>query len=227
MKRLFDLAVAVPAIVLLSPLLLVLGCSVAAVLGRPVLFRQQRPGLCGKPFTILKFRTMVDARGPDGSLLPDEERLPGFGRWLRSTSLDELPELWNVIVGDMSIVGPRPLLMQYLPHYSERQAIRHLVRPGLTGWAQVKGRNAVSWDKRLEMDAWYVENWNLALDARIIATTLLSVIRRHGISAEGSATMPEFAGSSADAREEPVDPEPRLSAPDERRGRGLNRRING
>jgi lipopolysaccharide/colanic/teichoic acid biosynthesis glycosyltransferase len=202
-KRLFDLAIAVPVIVLLSPLLLVLACSVAAVLGRPVLFRQQRPGLRGKPFTILKFRTMVDARAPDGSLLPDEKRLTPFGRWLRSTSLDELPELWNVVIGDMSIVGPRPLLMRYLPRYSERQATRHLVRPGLTGWAQVKGRNAISWDKRLEMDAWYVEKRDLVLDARIMAATLLSVLRRRGISAEGSATMPEFAGSSDEAREDP------------------------
>jgi lipopolysaccharide/colanic/teichoic acid biosynthesis glycosyltransferase len=146
---------------------------------------------------------MVDARAPDGSLLPDEKRLTPFGRWLRSTSLDELPELWNVVIGDMSIVGPRPLLMRYLPRYSERQATRHLVRPGLTGWAQVKGRNAISWDKRLEMDAWYVEKRDLVLDARIMAATLLSVLRRRGISAEGSATMPEFAGSSDEAREDP------------------------
>lgn len=230
LKRLFDLAIVVPAIVLLGPLLAVLGCSVAITLGRPILFRQQRPGLGAKPFTILKFRTMVEARDQAGSLLPDEDRIPRFGRWLRATSLDELPELWNVVVGDMSLVGPRPLLMQYLPRYSERQATRHFVRPGLTGWAQVNGRNAVSWDKRLEMDAWYVENRSLALDAKIIVRTLFAVIGRQGISAEGSATMPEFAGSSAENREDPssvLNSGHSLGASDERQHRGSSRRING
>jgi lipopolysaccharide/colanic/teichoic acid biosynthesis glycosyltransferase len=194
-KRLVDLAIAVPAIVLLTPTLVILALAVAALLGRPVLFRQKRPGLHGRPFTILKFRTMTDTRGPDGSLLPDDDRLRPFGRWLRSTSLDELPELWNVVRGDMSIVGPRPLLMQYLPRYSLRQAKRHDVRPGLTGWAQISGRNALSWDEKFELDVWYVENWTFGLDLKILAATLQSVLRRHGISAEGSATMPEFAGS--------------------------------
>jgi sugar transferase EpsL len=194
-KRLVDLAIAVPAIVLLTPTLIILTLAAAVLLGRPVLFRQERPGRHGRPFTILKFRTMTDTRRPDGSLLPDEDRLPPFGRWLRSTSLDELPELWNVVKGDMSIVGPRPLMMQYLPRYSPRQAKRHDVRPGLTGWAQINGRNALSWDEKFELDVWYVENWTVGLDFKILAATLRSVLRRHGISAEGSATMPEFAGS--------------------------------
>jgi lipopolysaccharide/colanic/teichoic acid biosynthesis glycosyltransferase len=159
-----------------------------------VLFRQVRPGLDGRPFKVLKFRTMTERRGSDGSLLPDSERLPAFGKWLRSTSLDELPELWNVLVGDMSLVGPRPLLMHYLPLYSADQARRHEVRPGLTGWAQVNGRNAIDWDTKLAMDVWYVDNWSLALDLKILGTTLVSVVRREGIAAEGSATMPEFRG---------------------------------
>lgn len=201
-KRLFDLAIAVPALVILSPVILVLAVLVAMRLGTPVLFRQQRPGLGGRPFTILKFRTMTDERAPDGTLLGDEVRLTPFGRWLRSTSLDELPELINVVKGDMSLVGPRPLLMQYLGRYSPRQATRHDVPPGITGWAQINGRNAVSWDEKLEMDAWYAENRNMGLDLRILGRTLLTVMKRQGISAEGSATMPEFSGSGSEGDED-------------------------
>jgi lipopolysaccharide/colanic/teichoic acid biosynthesis glycosyltransferase len=193
-KRFLDAAVALVALILLSPLIVIVAVAVTIVLGRPVLFRQVRPGLDGRPFTVLKFRTMTERRGSDGSLLPDSERLPAFGKWLRSTSLDELPELWNVLVGDMSLVGPRPLLMHYLPLYSADQARRHEVRPGLTGWAQVNGRNAIDWDTKLAMDVWYVDNWSLALDLKILGTTLVSVVRREGIAAEGSATMPEFRG---------------------------------
>ena len=196
-KRLLDLVIAVSGTILLSPVMLLVAIAVAVKLGRPVLFRQLRPGLHGKPFTILKFRTMLDTRGPDGKLLPDSERLSRFGSWLRSTSLDELPELWNVAKGDMSLVGPRPLLMHYLPLYSATQARRHEVRPGLTGWAQINGRNAISWDEKLAMDVWYVDNWTLGLDLKILEATLLSVIRRKGIAAEGSATMPEFTGQNA------------------------------
>ena len=201
-KRLFDLAIAVPALVILSPVILVLAVLVAMRLGTPVLFRQQRPGLGGRPFTILKFRTMTDERAPDGTLLGDDVRLTPFGRWLRSTSLDELPELINVVKGDMSLVGPRPLLMQYLGRYSPRQATRHGVPPGITGWAQINGRNAVSWDEKLEMDAWYAENRNMGLDLRILGRTLLTVMKRQGISAEGSATMPEFSGSGSEGDED-------------------------
>jgi lipopolysaccharide/colanic/teichoic acid biosynthesis glycosyltransferase len=197
-KRLLDLAVAVPALILSSPAILVVGIMVATRLGRPVLFRQERPGLNAKPFTILKFRTMLDSRSPDGRLLPDEDRLPRFGRWLRSTSLDELPELWNIVRGDMSLVGPRPLLMTYLSRYSPAQARRHEVPPGLTGWAQINGRNAIDWDSKLAMDVWYVDHWSLWLDLKILAATLLTVIRRHGIAAEGSATIPEFTGSNGE-----------------------------
>lgn len=195
-KRMMDLSIALPAIVLLSPLLLGIAIAVALKLGSPVLFRQVRPGLEGKPFRMVKFRTMTEKRGADGRLLPDSERLTQFGRFLRSTSLDELPELWNVLTGDMSLVGPRPLLMHYLPLYTANQARRHEVRPGITGWAQVNGRNAISWEEKLAMDVWYVDNWSLALDLEILASTITSALRRRGISAEGSATMPEFTGEN-------------------------------
>lgn len=194
MKRLLDLSVALPVIVLLTPVMLTIAVAVAANLGTPVLFRQLRPGLGGKPFTMVKFRTMADKRKADGRLLPDSERLTRFGRFLRSTSLDELPELLNVLTGEMSLVGPRPLLMHYLSLYSPIQARRHEVRPGITGWAQINGRNAVSWDEKLAMDVWYVDNWSLGLDLKILASTFMSAVRRQGISAEGSATMPEFTG---------------------------------
>lgn len=195
MKRLIDIVAASTALVLLSPVIAAVAVAVRLRLGSPVLFRQQRPGLHGRPFTLIKFRTMLDAHGADGEPLPDAERLPRFGRWLRSTSLDELPELWNVLRGDMSLVGPRPLLMHYLPLYSPEQARRHDVRPGLTGWAQINGRNALSWDEKFALDLWYVDHWSLRLDLKILATSFIHVFSRRGISAEGSATMPEFTGS--------------------------------
>jgi lipopolysaccharide/colanic/teichoic acid biosynthesis glycosyltransferase len=197
MKRLFDIVVSTIALVLLSPLLVVTAILVRLRLGTPVLFRQMRPGLAGAPFRLMKFRTMTDARSPDGTLLPDAVRLTPFGRFLRSTSLDELPELLNVLKGEMSLVGPRPLLMEYLPLYSAAQARRHEVRPGLTGWAQVNGRNALSWEEKFALDLWYVENRSLALDLRILWLTVMRVFGRSGISAEGEATMPRFTGSAA------------------------------
>lgn len=197
-KRLFDLIAAGIALVLLGPVLALLAGLIRRRLGSPVLFRQERPGVNGRPFMMVKFRTMTDARDERGELRPDGERLTPFGRWLRSTSLDELPELWNVLRGEMSIVGPRPLLMRYLPLYSERQRRRHDMRPGITGWAQVNGRNAVGWTERFEMDVWYVENQTLMLDLRIIGLTLRKVIAREGISAAGEVTMPEFRGNRDD-----------------------------
>ncbi|MFP4150239.1 MAG: sugar transferase [Nitriliruptoraceae bacterium] len=194
-KRVLDIVGAAVGGVLLAPLTAVIALLVRWRLGPPVLFRQLRPGLHGEPFELIKFRTMTDERGPDGRPLPDAERLPRFGRVLRSTSLDELPELWNVLKGDMSLVGPRPLLLEYLPRYSPRQARRHEVRPGLTGWAQVNGRNARSWEERLELDVWYVEHRSLWLDLRILARTLLAVLRRDGVAAEGQATVERFRGS--------------------------------
>jgi sugar transferase EpsL len=194
-KRLFDLIAASIGGLVVAPFARSSRPWSGGSSGSPVLFRQQRPGLHGRPFEVLKFRTMTDERGPDGELLPDEHRLTGFGKTLRSTSLDELPELWNVIRGDMSLVGPRPLLMEYLPRYSPRQARRHEVRPGVTGWAQVNGRNAPDWEERLEMDVWYVENRTFLLDLRILLRTVLAVLRREGISREGHATAPKFGGS--------------------------------
>lgn len=195
MKRLFDIAVSLLALVILAPLLAFVWLLVRWKLGRPVLFRQVRPGLDGKPFKLLKFRTMTDACGTGGKLLSDEERLPAFGRFLRSTSLDELPELWNVLKGEMSLVGPRPLLMEYLPLYSPQQARRHEVRPGLTGWAQVNGRNAISWPEKFDFDVWYVVNRSLRLDIKILALTVVRVLKRSDISAEGEATMTPFTGT--------------------------------
>ena len=188
----------VAMIVLASPLLLPLGLGVAALvrwkIGRPVLFRQQRPGLNGALFEILKFRTMTDQRDADGGLLPDAERLTPFGAWLRGTSLDELPEFINVLRGDMSLVGPRPLLMEYLPLYSSEQARRHEVRPGITGWAQVKGRNQLSWKEKFELDIWYVDNRSFWLDLKIIFLTIVAVLKREGIAHPGESTMPKFTG---------------------------------
>jgi sugar transferase EpsL len=198
LKRSADIIIATFALIVLSPLIAIVALLVRLKLGSPILFRQERPGLNGRPFTLVKFRTMLDARDAGGRLRPDAERLTGFGRWLRATSLDELPELWNVIKGDMSLVGPRPLLMHYLPLYSLEQARRHDVRPGITGWAQINGRNAISWDEKFALDVWYVDNWSLGLDAKILVSSLLSVLSRHGISAEGAATMPEFTGSEQD-----------------------------
>ena len=189
---------AVLGLVLLSPLLVLLAGIVWLRLGSPVLFRQERPGLGGRPFTMLKFRTMREASNGQGELLPDEQRLGRAGRILRATSLDELPELWNVLKGDMSLVGPRPLLMEYLPLYSSDQARRHEVRPGITGWAQVNGRNAITWEQRFELDIWYVEHVSFKTDMKILALTLLKLVRPHGISQPGSATMPKFTGSARD-----------------------------
>jgi len=194
MKRLLDILGATLGLVLLSPVLAVVAFLIWRQMGAPVLFRQTRPGLHGKPFEMIKFRTMRDAVDAQGSPLPDSERLTRLGQSLRSTSLDELPELWNVLKGDMSLVGPRPLLMEYLPLYSPEQARRHDVRPGITGWAQVNGRNAISWDQKFALDIWYVDNRNLRLDARIVWLTLRKVFKREGISAEGEATMPRFTG---------------------------------
>jgi sugar transferase EpsL len=193
-KRLFDLIAASLGALAVAPIAAVIAALVRWKLGSPVLFRQQRPGLDGRPFELLKFRTMTHARGPEGHLLPDEERLTTFGAALRSISLDELPELWNVVRGDMSLVGPRPLLMEYLPRYTPRHARRHEVRPGITGWAQVNGRNAPDWEERLEMDVWYVENRSLLLDVRILLRTIGSVVRREGVSQVGYATVPRYAG---------------------------------
>lgn len=194
MKRLFDLVIASFALLLLFPVLLLVAWLVHLRLGSPVLFRQVRPGLDGKPFEMVKFRTMRDAFDTGGNALPDAVRLTPFGRFLRSTSLDELPELWNVIKGDMSLVGPRPLLMEYLPLYSKEQARRHEVRPGITGWAQVNGRNAVSWSEKFALDIWYVDNRSLLLDIRILLLTIKKVVVRDGIVAEGQATASRFTG---------------------------------
>lgn len=195
MKRIFDFLLATLALVMLSIPFLLLVWSIRRKLGSPVFFRQRRPGLYGEPFEMVKFRTMTDARGPDGQLLPDAERLTPFGRFLRSTSLDELPELWNVVRGDMSLVGPRPLLMEYLPLYSAEQARRHEVRPGVTGWAQVNGRNALSWEDKFRLDVWYVDNQSLWLDIKILWLTVRKVLVREGISADGEATMSKFTGN--------------------------------
>jgi len=194
LKRAFDIVASASAIVVLAPVLGAVALMVRLRMGSPVLFRQTRPGLGGKPFGMIKFRTMRHAMGPDGEPLSDEERLTPFGRWLRATSLDELPELWNVLKGDMSLVGPRPLLMEYLPLYSPDQARRHAVRPGLTGWAQINGRNALSWDRKFELDVWYVDRHNLWLDVKIMLLTIRYILTRDGISAPGSATMDKFTG---------------------------------
>lgn len=195
MKRVFDLCLVLLALTGLSLPLLLLAWVVRRKIGSPVFFRQMRPGLHGQPFEMIKFRTMTDERGPDGKLLPDADRLTPFGRWLRASSLDELPELWNVLKGDMSLVGPRPLLMEYLPLYSPEQARRHEVRPGITGWAQVNGRNAISWEQKFALDVWYVDNHSLWLDIKILWLTVKKVLVRDGISAAGEATMPKFTGS--------------------------------
>ena len=195
-KRLFDLTASIVLLLLLAPVIALLALQVASKLGRPVMFRQTRPGLHGEPFRMVKFRTMTDERGPDGKLLPDAERLTPFGRWLRSSSLDELPELWNVLKGEMSLVGPRPLLMEYLPLYNAEQARRHDVRPGITGWAQVNGRNALSWEEKFKLDVWYVDNRSLWVDMRILWLTVRKVLLREGISAAGEATMRKFTGGN-------------------------------
>ena len=197
-KRLFDIVGATAALVVLSPVYAVTAYKVSKNLGSPVLFRQRRPGLYGKPFEMIKFRSMKDSVDANGNPLEDSERLTSFGKALRNTSLDELPELWNVIKGDMSLVGPRPLLMEYLPLYSAEQAYRHNVRPGITGYAQVNGRNAIGWDERFALDTWYVDNQSLWLDIKILCKTVKKVIVKDGISADGEATMSKFTGNSVD-----------------------------
>lgn len=195
LKRLLDIIIASIALVILSPLYVFVAYKVKKNLGSPVLFRQVRPGLNGKPFEMIKFRTMKDAVDSEGNPLPDSERLTAFGKMLRSTSLDEMPELWNVIKGDMSVVGPRPLLMEYLPLYNAEQAKRHDVRPGMTGHAQVNGRNAISWEEKFKLDTWYVENQSTVLDFKIMLKTVQKVIAKDDISAEGEATMTKFTGT--------------------------------
>lgn len=197
MKRLFDILLSACGLLVLAVPLLALAWQVRRKLGSPVLFTQIRPGLHGKPFRMVKFRTMTDARDASGALLPDAQRLTPFGRFLRASSLDELPELWNVLRGEMSLVGPRPLLMEYLPLYSAEQARRHEVRPGITGWAQVNGRNAISWEDKFALDVWYVDHRSLWLDLRILWLTVRKVLVRDGISAAGEATMPRFEGDKA------------------------------
>ncbi|NJJ40677.1 sugar transferase [Paenibacillus apii] len=194
MKRGFDLAVSLTVLLLFSPVIAVTALLVRLKLGSPVLFKQQRPGLHGHPFHVYKFRTMTDERDGSGQLLSDHIRLTPFGQFLRKCSLDELPQLWNVVKGDISLVGPRPLLMSYLPLYSEEQARRHLVKPGITGWAQVNGRNAISWEEKFKLDTWYVDHRSFALDLKILALTLLKVVKSEGISSGNHVTMPVFQG---------------------------------
>lgn len=193
-KRLFDIISSAAALVVLSPLLIFITLAVQWKMGRPVFFGQMRPGFKGSPFTLYKFRTMIDRQGGPCDLLPDAERLTSFGRFLRATSLDELPEFWNVLKGDMSLVGPRPLLMQYLDRYSSEQFRRHDVKPGITGWAQIKGRNAITWEQKFALDVWYVDHQSLWLDLKIIALTLWKILKREGINQPGQATMEEFKG---------------------------------
>lgn len=200
LKRTFDLFLALILLAILIVPMGLIGLFVLFSMGRPVIFRQVRPGYRAKPFMMMKFRTMKDARGPDGALLPDELRLTPVGRTLRQWSLDELPQLFNVLQGDLSFVGPRPLLMRYLPLYSEYQARRHEVKPGITGWTQVNGRNALTWEEKFDLDIWYVEHRGFALDMKILFMTAIKIIKREGITAEGSETMPEFRGSGNGAR---------------------------
>lgn len=202
LKRLLDIIIASIALILLSPLYFYVAHKVKKNLGSPVLFRQVRPGLHGKPFEMIKFRSMKDAVDAQGNLLPDSERLTPFGKMLRSSSLDEMPELWNVIKGDMSIVGPRPLLMEYLPLYNQEQAKRHLVRPGMTGHAQVNGRNAISWEEKFKLDTWYVENQSVWLDFKIMLKTVKKVIAKDDINEAGEATMTKFTGSNLERSDE-------------------------
>lgn len=196
-KRLFDVVASAFGLLLLSPVITVVAWKISRKLGSPVLFRQVRPGLNGRPFEMIKFRTMRDAADAAGNLLPDSERMTPFGSFLRSSSLDELPELWNVLKGDMSLVGPRPLLMEYLSLYSPDQYRRHEARPGITGWAQINGRNALSWDEKFKLDVWYVDNRSFWLDLKILFLTIKKVVVRDGISAEGEATMAKFTGGKS------------------------------
>ena len=194
LKRVIDLIVSFVGLIVFSPILIIIAILIWCNMGTPVLFAQARPGLNGKPFTIYKFRTMTEEKDEQGQLLCDGKRLTKMGRFLRSTSLDELPELFNVLKGEMSLVGPRPLLIDYLQNYTPEQKRRHEVKPGITGWAQVNGRNALTWEEKFRLDVWYVDNWSILLDFKIIFLTMIKVIRREGISADGHATMPEFMG---------------------------------
>lgn len=198
-KRVIDVGTCLLGLLPAAVVGAIVGLAVWLSMGRPVLFRQVRPGRYGRLFEVLKFRTMTDARAADGTLLPDSQRLTRLGRFLRKTSLDELPQLWNVLRGEMSLVGPRPLLPEYLDRYTPEQARRHEVRPGITGWAQVNGRNATTWEERLRQDVWYVDNWSLWLDFKILWMTVVKVLRREGVSKEGHATMPEFMGTQSEA----------------------------
>ena len=197
LKRIFDILASAIGLLLLSPFIAIIAWQIKRKLGSPALFRQQRPGLNGKAFTMVKFRTMRDAIDKNGKPLPDSERITAFGNFLRSTSLDELPELWNVLKGEMSLVGPRPLLMEYLPLYNQEQMRRHEARPGVTGWAQINGRNAISWEEKFKLDVWYVDNQSFWLDIKILFLTVKKVFIRDGISAEGEATMSKFTGSTS------------------------------
>ena len=195
MKSIFDIGISLIVLIVLFPILLIISVIIILIIGRPILFKQSRPGLKGKPYTFYKFRTMTNTKNSDGDLLPDKNRLTPLGSFLRKTSLDELPSLWNVLKGDMSLVGPRPLLMEYLPLYSEEQMRRHEVKPGITGWAQINGRNAISWEEKFELDVWYVDNQSFWLDIRIILLTIWKVMKREGVSHKQFATMPKFRGS--------------------------------
>ncbi|WP_027400279.1 sugar transferase [Anaerovorax odorimutans] len=197
-KRVLDIVFSLILIICLSPLIFVMYFLAKVMLGSPVIFKQKRPGKDGKIFTMYKFRTMTDAKDKAGNLLPDADRLTNFGKILRKTSIDELPELFNILKGDMSFVGPRPLLVQYLDRYSKTQARRHEVRPGLTGWAQVNGRNAISWEEKFKLDVWYVDHWSILFDIKIIFMTLMVVFKRSGVNAHGEATMSEFMGNEED-----------------------------
>ena len=204
LKRIFDVVASGIGLLVLSPVILVVAVLIHRKLGSPVLFRQTRPGLHGKPFEMVKFRTMLDATDKHGNPLPDDQRMTPFGSFLRATSLDELPELWNVLKGDMSLVGPRPLLMEYLPLYSKEQYRRHEARPGVTGWAQVNGRNAISWEDKFRLDVWYVDNQSLWLDVKILFLTVKKVLVRDGISGDGEVTMSRFTGSEQKSGERNV-----------------------
>jgi sugar transferase EpsL len=198
-KKAFDRAIALGGLIVAAPFVGAAAVAVRATMGGPVFFRQERPGLRGRPFRIVKMRTMTSEKDATGRLLPDDQRLTALGKFLRASSIDELPQLWNVLRGDLSLVGPRPLLMQYLPLYSPEQGRRHDVLPGITGWAQVNGRNALSWEDKFALDVWYVDNWSFGLDLRILARTAMAIVKRDGISSAGHVTMPNFEGTRADA----------------------------
>jgi sugar transferase EpsL len=204
-KRILDFIASSICLICLIPILIIVGIVIHFTMGSPVVFRQMRPGLNAKPFFIYKFRTMTEGCDASGKLLSDEARLTGIGKWMRKCSIDELPQLWNVFIGDLSLVGPRPLLIEYLPLYSPGQARRHNVKPGITGWAQVNGRNAISWEEKFQLDVWYVDNWSFALDMKILLMTVLRVVSSSGINNPGHVTMPEFKGTKIDERNNILD----------------------